>query len=178
MEDPFSGLEMVVIHCRGLGLDAGEAAGVSDGLWERNEPLLSRASRGASGIRGAGRSMIGACCMDSSSCCTWDPGDSYDNSMAETLNGTCKAELVKLHDPGELARSLRSRSSNGSIGTTQPVCTTRSATSTPDVNRRRRVRHVAHHHQCRPSPLPAEPTARPPSGRRRGVRRGTAGANS
>ena len=26
-------------------------------------------------------------------------GDSYDNAMAESLNGTFKAELVKLHGP-------------------------------------------------------------------------------
>ncbi len=27
------------------------------------------------------------------------PGDSYDNAMAESLNGTFKADLIKLHGP-------------------------------------------------------------------------------
>ena len=33
-------------------------------------------------------------------------GDSYDNAMAEALNGTFKAELVKLHGPWRTRRQL------------------------------------------------------------------------
>jgi putative transposase len=32
--------------------------------------------------------------------------DSYDNAMAEALNGTFKAELVTLHGPGQTRREL------------------------------------------------------------------------
>jgi putative transposase len=33
-------------------------------------------------------------------------GDSYDNAMAEALNGTFKAELIKLHGPWRTRRQL------------------------------------------------------------------------
>jgi putative transposase len=33
-------------------------------------------------------------------------GDSYDNAMAEALNGTYKAELVKLHGPWRTRAAL------------------------------------------------------------------------
>ena len=46
-------------------------------------------------------------------------GDSYDDAMAEAFNGTFKAEFVTLHTgPGAPVVNSRSRSSNGSTGTT------------------------------------------------------------
>jgi transposase InsO family protein len=56
-------------------------------------------------------------------------GDSYDNAMAEALNGTFKAELVALHGPCAPGHSSSGRSSNGSPGTTPPRFTVRSETS-------------------------------------------------
>ena len=56
-------------------------------------------------------------------------GDSYDNAMAEALNGTFKAELSSSTAPGAPAANSRSPSSNGSTGTTTAASTPRSATS-------------------------------------------------
>jgi transposase InsO family protein len=36
-------------------------------------------------------------------------GDSYDNAMAEALNGTYKAEVVKLHGPWRSRAELETR---------------------------------------------------------------------
>jgi transposase InsO family protein len=58
-------------------------------------------------------------------------GDSYDNAMAEALNGTYKAELIHRHRPWKTRQQPSSPSSNGSTGTTRPDFTARSATSHP-----------------------------------------------
>jgi transposase InsO family protein len=58
-------------------------------------------------------------------------GDSFDNAMAEALNGTFKAELVHLHGPWRTASSSNTPRSTGSIGTTRGGCTARSMTSHP-----------------------------------------------
>lgn len=40
-------------------------------------------------------------------------GDSYDNAMADALNGTYKAELVKLHGPWRTRANLETATING-----------------------------------------------------------------
>ncbi len=47
--------------------------------------------------------------------------DSYDNAMAEALNGTFKAELIERCGPWKSGPRPRSRSTSGSPGTTTPA---------------------------------------------------------
>ena len=67
-------------------------------------------------------------------------GDSYDNALAETVNGYYKTELVR--GPARSGRGRRSRTWNwrpsaGCIGTTRNACMATSATSRPRSSRKR-----------------------------------------
>lgn len=55
-------------------------------------------------------------------------GDSYDNALAESVNGLYKAELVYWEGPGEAPTTSSSPPSAGSTGSTTPASTPRSAT--------------------------------------------------
>lgn len=61
--------------------------------------------------------------------------DSYDNAMAEALNGTSKAELIETQHPWKDVTRSNGRSSNGSPGTTENVFTPRSTTFRPPSTR-------------------------------------------
>lgn len=54
--------------------------------------------------------------------------DSYDNAMAEALNGTFKAELIERCGPWKTRAQTESLSTSGSPGTTTPGSTAPSAT--------------------------------------------------
>jgi len=56
-------------------------------------------------------------------------GDSYDNALAETINGLYKAEVIHRRDPGVPSRPSSSQHWNGSTGSTTGVCSNPSATS-------------------------------------------------
>jgi transposase InsO family protein len=58
-------------------------------------------------------------------------GDSYDNALAETINGLYKAELIHRARPGRRARRSSWLRSNGSRGSTTIDCSTPWATSRP-----------------------------------------------
>ena len=49
-------------------------------------------------------------------------GDSYDNALAETINGLYKAEVIWRHDPGQTLRPSRWRPCAGSTGSTTTAC--------------------------------------------------------
>ncbi|GAU71583.1 putative transposase [Streptomyces sp. NBRC 110611] len=57
--------------------------------------------------------------------------DSYDNAMAEALNGTFKAELIEMQGPGRTSIKSSGRSSNGSRGAMKSASTPRSTTYRP-----------------------------------------------
>ncbi|CAD5923566.1 protein of unknown function [Streptomyces sp. KY75] len=61
--------------------------------------------------------------------------DSYDNAMAEALNGTSKAELIETQHPWKDVTRSNGRSSHGSPGTTENVFTPRSTTFRPPSTR-------------------------------------------
>ena len=56
-------------------------------------------------------------------------GDSYDNALAETINGLYKAEVIHRRGPWRSSKPSSSRRSNGSTGSTIAGCWSRSATS-------------------------------------------------
>ena len=61
-------------------------------------------------------------------------GDSYDNALAETVNGLYKAELINRQGPGGRSRRSSSRPPSGSIsgtpaGSTRPAATSRRPSS-------------------------------------------------
>jgi hypothetical protein len=61
-------------------------------------------------------------------------GDSYDNALAETVNGYYKAELIRgpaRTAPGRPSKRSSSRRSAGCTGTTPSACTATSGTSHP-----------------------------------------------
>lgn len=45
-------------------------------------------------------------------------GDSYDNALAETINGLYKAEVITVADPGAVSKKTNGPRCSGSIGTT------------------------------------------------------------
>jgi len=49
-------------------------------------------------------------------------GDSYDNALAETINGLYKAEVIHRRGPGAASKPSSSRRSNGSNGSTIAGC--------------------------------------------------------
>ncbi|MFE1957782.1 transposase [Streptomyces sp. NPDC059479] len=57
--------------------------------------------------------------------------DSYDNAMAEALNGTFKAELIEMQGPWTGFDQVERAISNGSPGTTKNACTPPSTTYRP-----------------------------------------------
>jgi transposase InsO family protein len=54
-------------------------------------------------------------------------GDSYDNALAEAINGLNRAEVIH----GDSSKRWNTRPSNGSIGSTIVDCSNPSATSRP-----------------------------------------------
>src|ERR1700757_4170388 len=56
-------------------------------------------------------------------------GDSYDNALAETINGLYKAEVIHRRGPGAASKRSSSLPSNGSTGPTPAASSSRSATS-------------------------------------------------
>ena len=61
-------------------------------------------------------------------------GDSFDNALAETVNGYYKAELIRgpaRADPGRPSKTSSSPPWAGCTGTTHDACTATSATSHP-----------------------------------------------
>jgi len=64
-------------------------------------------------------------------------GDSYDNALAETIDGFYKAEMIHGEGLGARSKSSNSRRSSGSIGSTIVACSLRSA-----LWRRRKQRHA------------------------------------
>jgi putative transposase len=49
-------------------------------------------------------------------------GDSYDNALAETINGLFKAEVIHRRGHGAALRPLNTQPWNGSIGSTIAAC--------------------------------------------------------
>ena len=58
-------------------------------------------------------------------------GDSYDNALAETINGLFKAEVIHRRGPWRNADAVEFATSNGWIGSTTGACSSRSETSRP-----------------------------------------------
>lgn len=58
-------------------------------------------------------------------------GDSYDNALAETINGLYKAEVIHRRGPWRSFEAVDTPRSNGSTGSTTGACSSRSATSRP-----------------------------------------------
>ena len=56
-------------------------------------------------------------------------GDSYDNALAETINGLYKDEVIHRHGPWRRVHAVEPPRSNGSIGSTITDCLSRSVTS-------------------------------------------------
>ena len=56
-------------------------------------------------------------------------GDSYDNALAETINGLYKAEVIHRRGPWRNSKPSSTRLSNGSTGSTIVDCSNPSATS-------------------------------------------------
>ncbi|SDP28030.1 putative transposase [Nakamurella panacisegetis] len=56
-------------------------------------------------------------------------GDSFDNALAETINGLYKTELIKPRGPGGPSSRSKSPPWNGSTGSTTAACTSTTATS-------------------------------------------------
>jgi putative transposase len=50
-------------------------------------------------------------------------GDSYDNALAETINGLYKTELVYQRDPGVAVKTWSWRRWSGWTGSTTAACT-------------------------------------------------------
>jgi hypothetical protein len=55
-------------------------------------------------------------------------GDSYDNALAETINGLYKAEVIWRRGPWRNFEAVESPRSNGSTGSTTRDCWSRSET--------------------------------------------------
>ena len=62
-------------------------------------------------------------------------GDSFDNALAETINGLYKTELIKPGGPGRASTTLRSPPPSGSIGSTTADSTSTAETSRPPSSR-------------------------------------------
>jgi putative transposase len=58
-------------------------------------------------------------------------GDSYDNALAETINGLYKAEVIHRRGRGARWRPSSTPRSNGSTGSTTDACWSRSETCPP-----------------------------------------------
>src|SRR3954468_1517231 len=58
-------------------------------------------------------------------------GDSYDNALAETINGLYKAEVIHRAAPGAASKRSSSPPSNGSTGSTNVAFSSRSGTFLP-----------------------------------------------
>jgi putative transposase len=58
-------------------------------------------------------------------------GDSYDNALAETINGLYKTEVIRRRGPGRASRRSSSPPSNGSTGSTTDGSSSRSETYPP-----------------------------------------------
>jgi len=58
-------------------------------------------------------------------------GDSYDNALAETINGLYKAEVIHRRGPGAASRRSSSPLSNGSTGSTTAASSNRLETAPP-----------------------------------------------
>jgi hypothetical protein len=56
-------------------------------------------------------------------------GDSYDNALAETINGLFKAEVIHRRGPWRSFEAVEYATLNGSTGSTTAACWSRSATS-------------------------------------------------
>ena len=71
-------------------------------------------------------------------------GDSYDNALAETINGLYKAEVIHRRGPWRYSRPSSSRPSSGWTGSTIAGFSSPSATSRPP-RPRTLLRHAERH---------------------------------
>ena len=62
-------------------------------------------------------------------------GDSYDNALAETINGLYKTELISRGGPGGASTTSSSPPRSGSTGSTIAASTSTAATSHPPTSR-------------------------------------------
>ena len=62
-------------------------------------------------------------------------GDSYDNALAETINGLYKAEVIHRRGPWRSFEAVEYEPSSGSTGSTTAACSNPSETSRPQKPR-------------------------------------------
>lgn len=76
-------------------------------------------------------------------------GDSYDNALAETINGLYKTELIKPRNPGGPSSRSSTAPPNGSTGSTTDGPTNTAATSHPQTSRPRTTLQTHPTTRCR-----------------------------
>ena len=84
-------------------------------------------------------------------------GDSYDNALAETIIGLYKTEVIGQRGRGGASRMSSSPPSNGSIGSTTVVCSTRSG-----ISRQQRPKQTSTRSLPRPGSPRRTQTNQPP----------------
>ena len=97
----------------------------------RQEVLIERPDRGSQYVWIRYSDTANAWPKQASSPRSAASANSYDNALAETINGLYKAELSIGADPGARSRLSNTPHSNRAPGSTNTVCSSPSATSRP-----------------------------------------------